>query len=124
MSTNKKNAAAKILPPKNSELKMPAIKTSVLKRPLVKKIDNHLAGLTGGTVFALLYVLWALLVWASLAHDLLNRLFSLFFILNPFQILPFNLTVMIAMIAGNLVVGYLAGWLFAAIVNRIHWLRS
>lgn len=83
-------------------------------------INKHTVGLVGGAFFGLAHVAWSLLVWLGLAQSLINRVFELHFIQPPFTVGQFSLSVAVVLIVIASLVGYVFGWLLAAIWNWLH----
>ena len=63
---------------------------------------------------------WSLLVAVGVAQALINFVFRLHFIQPPYVITPFRTDLAVALIVITAIVGYVMGWVLAAIWN---WLR-
>lgn len=63
---------------------------------------------------------WSSLVALGLAQPLMNWIFRLHFIQPPYTVTPFRLSLAVALIVITAVLGYIFGWLLAAIWNRLH----
>lgn len=72
-----------------------------------------------GVMMALVHAVWAIMVWAGVSQGYLDWIFALHSLANPFAVLPFNLVKSLTLIVVTFVVGYLAGWAFANIWNRV-----
>lgn len=73
-----------------------------------------------GVIVALMHAIWMLMVWLGLGQIYLNWIFGLHLITNPFQVLPFNMGTALVLIVFTFVVGYVLGWVFAFVWNRLH----
>lgn len=73
-----------------------------------------------GVVVALMHAVWMLMVFLGVGQLYLNWIFGLHLISNPFVVQPFNLMSAIFLIIFTFVVGYLLGWVFAFVWNRLH----
>ncbi len=76
-------------------------------------MDKNKAGLTLGALFGLWHLLWSLLVAVGLAQTLLDWVYSLHFLNNPFSVSGFSLTTAVILIVVTTIVGYALGWAFA-----------
>ena len=85
-----------------------------------RKMKESKAALIFGTVGAVRHLIWAILVLLGLAEGYLNFILGLHFLNNPYTVSAFNLTNALMLIAVTFVIGYLAGWLFAAVWNKLH----
>ncbi len=83
------------------------------------KLKAHETGLALGTMVAALHAVWSLLVWAGLAKPFMDWILMLHFLTNPYRVLPFDLVSSLTLIVVTFVVGYLFGWVFANIWNRV-----
>lgn len=79
---------------------------------------NHV-GLTVGLFVAFMHLIWAIIIIAGLGQSYLNWIFPLHSISNVFSVIPFSLTNAIILIIISFVGGYIFGWLFAALYNKI-----
>lgn len=73
-----------------------------------------------GTFAALVHAVWSLLVFLGLAKTYIDWMLGLHFLSNPFKVAPFSLTTAVTLIVATFVIGYLIGWVFAFIWNRLH----
>jgi hypothetical protein len=85
----------------------------------MKKLNGHTVGLICGTFLGLFHTVWALLVSGEVAQKLLNWVYEIHFLNNPFRVATFDLTTAVVLVAVTSVVGYCAGWVFAAIWNNV-----
>jgi hypothetical protein len=86
----------------------------------MEKVNNNKIGLIFGLLMAIGHLIWALLVWIGLAQRLLDWIFSLHFIVNPYILMAFNFWKMILLIIITFIVGYIIGWILAALINWLH----
>lgn len=83
-------------------------------------IDPRKTGLSFGVFLGGLHLVWSLLVLTGLAQQYLDFIFTLH-MLKPVMIVDdFNLVLTIALVLVTGILGYLMGYCFAAIWNRLH----
>lgn len=73
-----------------------------------------------GIFVALMHAIWMLMIYLGLAQIYLNWIFGLHLITNPYKVLPFNFGTALTLIIVTFIVGYIMGWVFAFIWNRLH----
>lgn len=86
----------------------------------MKKLDGHYVGMATGGFLALVHAVWSFMVMASLAKPYLDFVLGLHFLNNPFFVKEFMLSTAITLVVVTFVVGYLFGWVFSGIWNRVH----
>lgn len=84
------------------------------------KLNPNKTGLALGGLLALWHALWAALVAIGLAQALLDFVYSIHFLSNPFVVGTFNLMTALTLVVVTAVIGYLLGWVFALIWNKLH----
>lgn len=82
-------------------------------------MNKNTIGLILGTFFGIVHVFWALLVAIGLAQPLMNFIFDIHFINNPYQIIQFDLGKALLLVIVTFAIGYIFGWIFAAIWNKL-----
>lgn len=85
----------------------------------MRKVKESKAALIFGTFAAVMHVFWSVLVFLGLAQQYLNFISGLHFLNNPYKVLPFNLSTAVMLVAVTFVIGYLIGWVFAKIWNKL-----
>jgi len=85
----------------------------------MKKLEEGQVALIIGTFVGLIHVVWSLMVALGLAQLYLDWILGLHFLNNPFIIGPFEPTNALILIIVTFVAGYLVGWVFTWIWNRI-----
>ena len=83
------------------------------------KFDAKIVGLYTGLLFAIWHAIWALLVLFGWANPLLNFVFGLHFLTNPFVIKPFSLTNALMLIVLVFVVWFVLGYLATLVWNKM-----
>ena len=78
----------------------------------VKKV-----GLTLGSLFALVHVIWAGIIKLGFGSNVLGGIMRLHFISCPAAIAPFKIGTAIFLVILTFVGGYVLGWLFATFYN-------
>ena len=79
----------------------------------------HETGLALGAMAALVHAVWAMLVWLNVAQPFLDWIFTIHSLANPYFVLPFNLAGSLTLVGTTFVIGYVFGWAFANIWNKI-----
>lgn len=83
-------------------------------------LNNHKVGLALGGFLSLFHAAWAILVAVDMAQAVLDFIFYLHMIVNPYVIAPFNLMLAIGLIIFTGLVGYIVGYIFSAVYNWAH----
>jgi len=83
-------------------------------------ISKNKLGLVVGGFIGLCHVVWSLLVAIGFAQALIDFVFRVHFIQPPWVIAPFRADLAFALIAITSIIGYVMGWVLAAMWN---WLR-
>lgn len=81
------------------------------------KLDQMRTALTLGVFISLMHIGWSVLVAAGLAQKLMDYIYMLHFLNNPFNVVSFDLTTAIILTIVTFVVGYISGFAFALIWN-------
>ena len=84
------------------------------------KLSETQTALAVGTFVAVMHTVWSLLVFLGLAEPYLNWILGLHFLSNPYGVQPFSFGTAIILIAFTFVIGYLVGYVFAIIWNKLH----
>lgn len=80
-------------------------------------ISKNRLGLVVSGFFGLWHLVWSLLVAIGAAQTVTSFVFRLHFIQPPYVIAPFRADLAVALIVITATVGYVGGWVFAAIWN-------
>ncbi len=80
-----------------------------------KKVALTLATLMGG-----LHLVWSILVALHWAQPLLNFIFKVHMIKAVFLVDDFNLGLALLLIIVTAIIGYVVGYIFATIWNKLH----
>lgn len=83
-------------------------------------MNKNKVGLVVGSFAGLLHLVWGLLVAFGLAQLLLDFICNLHSLNNPYIVLPFDIVRTIGLIAVTFLVGYVFGYVFAMLWNRLH----
>ena len=84
------------------------------------KLNVQKTALMFGTFAGLMHTIWSLFVALGFAQAYLNWMMGLHFLQNPFTIAPFNFTTAVALIAVTSALGYLVGFVFSTVWNRLN----
>lgn len=83
-------------------------------------ISKYKLGLVIGSAFGLWHFVWAILVASGFAQSLMDWIFKLHFIQPLYVVTPFKPLLALTLIVVTSVLGYLSGWIAAAIWNWLH----
>lgn len=84
------------------------------------KLDANKVGLVLGLMVGGAHLLWAVLVAIGWGQPLLNFIFWLHLLSNPYQVAPFDITAATLLVIITFAVGYIVGWIFATLWNKIY----
>ncbi|MDD2822764.1 MAG: hypothetical protein PHQ59_01655 [Candidatus Daviesbacteria bacterium] len=83
------------------------------------KLDQVKTALSVGIFTAVAHIGWSFLVWMQLAQSLMDKIYELHFLNNPFNVLSFDITTAATLAAVTFVIGGVLGWFFAIIWNQL-----
>ncbi len=83
-------------------------------------MNPNKTGLALGGLMGLWHFVWGLFVVFGIAQLLLDWIYSLHFLNNPFVVQSFNVVLWLTLIVVTAVVGYVFGYVFAIIWNKIN----
>jgi len=85
------------------------------------KLNNSKTGLVLGLFFAIVHAVWALLVLIIPANlqNFIDWAFKLHFLEPIYTITSFNLVNAVLLLIVTFVCGYVLGWVFAAVWNKL-----
>lgn len=84
------------------------------------KLNANKVGLALGGFAALWHAFWSGLVAMGLAQGLLDFVYSIHFLSNPFMVGNFSITTALVLVAVTFVVGYAIGYVFTLVWNKVH----
>lgn len=84
------------------------------------KLQEKQVALVVGSFVAAWHVVWALLIVLGWAQGWIDFIFGLHMVNNPPVVAPFNLGTAVTLIIITFIVGYIGGWVFAMLWNRLH----
>ncbi len=73
-----------------------------------------------GSFAGLMHLVWSVLVALNWAQPVLNFIYNLHSLTNPFRVLPFDFMRSLALIVVTFLVGYAVGYIFATLWNKLH----
>lgn len=85
----------------------------------MKELNQNQTGLILGTVAGLFHLLWAVAVALGIAQSILDLIYALHFLNNPFTVTSFSFTNAILLVIVASMVGYAVGWVFALVWNKV-----
>ncbi|MBI3385823.1 hypothetical protein HY031_01930 [Candidatus Gottesmanbacteria bacterium] len=83
------------------------------------KLNGNTVGMIVGAFLGLLHLGWSVLVSMGLAQGLLNWIFDLHMLSNPYVVMQFDMTKAVTLVIFTSVVGYVDGWVFSWIWNMM-----
>jgi hypothetical protein len=86
----------------------------------MEELNKNKAGLIFGSFLGLWHLTWSLLVASGVAQILLDWIYYLHFLNNPFHVADFNVLTAGLLIVVTFSVGYIFGWLLAFLWNVFH----
>lgn len=84
------------------------------------KCDKQKVAMITGLLMGGLHLFWALIVATGLSQSLMDFIYGLHFLNNPFTVNPFNLTNAIILVLFTTVIGYIVGWAGAWLCNKVY----
>ncbi len=84
------------------------------------KLNTSKTALTLALLIGGAHLGWSVLVALGLAQALLDFIFWVHMIANPYQVTGFNLTQAGILLVVTSAVGYAVGWIFATVWNRVN----
>lgn len=86
----------------------------------MKEMNTQKVAMVFGILLSGWHLLWSLLILAGIAQPLLDFVFWMHMIANPYRVTGFALTQAAMLIVVTFVVGYFVGWSFAWLWNKMH----
>ncbi len=86
----------------------------------MNSLNKNTVGVVFGAFLGLFHAFWALLVLLGWAQAIIDWIFGLHFINPPYTIGAFALGTAILLVIVTALIGYVFGWIFAAIWNWLH----
>jgi uncharacterized protein YneF (UPF0154 family) len=86
----------------------------------MKELDKNKVGLIAGIFLGLWHTVWSLFVLIGFAQTILDWIFWLHMVVNPYTVKSFSITTAILLIVVTFIVGYIGGFVFAALWNNMH----
>lgn len=83
-------------------------------------IRPHRAGLILGALLGGMHLAWSLLVAAGWAQTVMDFILWLHFIKLTYAIENFNIGTALLLIVVTASIGYIVGWVFAVLWNKLH----
>ena len=83
-------------------------------------MNKNKVALVLGSFAGLFHIVWGLLIAFGLAQGLLDFIYNLHSLNNPFTVMPFDLMRTIGLVVMTFIVGYVVGYVFAMLWYKIH----
>ena len=84
------------------------------------KLNPNKVALTLGLMVGGGHLVWSALVALNLAQPLLDFIFSIHMIANPYQVTGFDITKVLMLVVITFGVGYGVGYIFANVWNKVN----
>lgn len=84
------------------------------------KLDPHKAGLSVGLFVGVVHTVWAILVALGWAKTLMNWSMNWHMVESSWSVKAFDLTSALTLIIVGVLVGYVLGFAFSTIWNKVH----
>lgn len=84
------------------------------------ELNPSKVALTLGVLFGGFHLGWSILVALNLAQSLLDFIFSVHMLANPYQVTGFDVIKAGILVAVTFAVGYAVGYIFANVWNKVH----
>lgn len=82
-------------------------------------MDSNKTGLALGALMSLAHLVWAVVVALGIAQGYMDWIYSIHFLNNPFIVGTFDITTATILVVVTGVVGYILGFIFALIWNKV-----
>lgn len=85
----------------------------------MEKLSKAKTGLALGLFLAVVHAAWAILVALGVAQGLIDWVTEMHMMDNPYIVFDFSLGAAIGLLVLTFVIGYVLGWVFAALWNSL-----
>lgn len=82
-------------------------------------VNSNRVGLAFGSFLALFHFVWSIIVALGWAQAVLNFIYSIHFLNNPFLIQEFNLGKALVLVCFTFVMGYIGGYVLSFVWNKM-----
>ena len=83
-------------------------------------MNKNKIGLVLGSFAGLLHLVWGLFIAFGLAQPLLDFIYNLHSLNNPFVVMSFDIIRIVGLVIFTFIMGYIFGYVFAIIWNKLH----
>ncbi len=83
-------------------------------------MNKNKVALVLGSFVGLVHLGWSLLIAFGWAEPLINFIYKMHSLNNPFTVMPFDLMRSVELVVITFLVAYVVGYVFATIWNKIH----
>ncbi len=83
-------------------------------------LNKHKVGVALGSLLGTVHAVWSLLVALGWAKPVMDFIYGLHFMDNPFMMRDFTLGNALLLVLVTSLVGYVMGWMFGYFWNRLH----
>ena len=86
----------------------------------MQNINVSKSGFIFGSFMGLWHLVWSFMVGVGIAQGLLDWIYGLYFLNNPFQVTPFSVLNALYLIVVTTLIGFGGGCFFAFLWNKFH----
>lgn len=86
----------------------------------MKALHTQKVAMVCGVFLGGWHLIWSILILLGLAQWLLDFIFWVHMIANPYRVTGFTLTQAVTLVIVTFIVGYVGGWIFAWLWNKLH----
>ena len=83
-------------------------------------MNKNKVALALGSLMALFHLVWGLFIAFGWAQSMLDFVYNLHSLNNPFTVMPFDLMRTVGLIVFTFIMGYILGYVFAILWNKFH----
>lgn len=85
----------------------------------MEKLNKATTGLVVGLFLAIVHAVWAVLVALGAAQGLIDWYTGMHMLINPYVVSEFSFGTAVGLVVIVFIVGYILGWVFAALWNGL-----
>jgi len=83
-------------------------------------MNKNKAGLVFGLLLGVMHLAWSILVAIGVSQAILDWIYKIHFLNNPFIVAPFNIGTAVILVVFTSIVGFVLGWFFGLLWNVLY----
>ncbi len=83
-------------------------------------MNKSKVGLVVGSFAGLVHLVWGILIALGFAQPLLNFIYGMHSLNNPFTVMQFDLVRAVELVVMTFLIGYVVGYVFAILWHKFH----